>query len=172
MSARALPHWLVGGFLSTALHASLIGGWLAFVWAMSLLSPQPAVAMRHGPLVIAELVTRAPPPPVEPKVNRGAPETPSPPVVDSTASAGDDGYFARLRLHLAGFLPPPRQGLAPGVAQVRIRIGESGELDGVSLARSSGSTVLDQEALELVARAAPVPRPPQAMAVLVPVEVR
>ena len=50
---------------------------------------------------------------------------------------------------------------ARGVAVVAFTIGGNGGLSAVSLARSSGNASLDQDALRLVRRAGPFPKPPQ-----------
>lgn len=47
-----------------------------------------------------------------------------------------------------------------GIAYVRFRIDDEGNVLAASLARSSGSVELDQEVLSLVRRASPVPTPP------------
>lgn len=50
-----------------------------------------------------------------------------------------------------------------GTATVQFAINRSGGLIGVNLSRSSGSQILDQEAVELVRRAQPFPPPPPEM---------
>ncbi|MGJ8544185.1 MAG: TonB family protein [Sulfitobacter sp.] len=49
---------------------------------------------------------------------------------------------------------------ARGAARVRFTVAASGQLAGVSIAKSSGSAQLDQAAMQLVRRAAPFPAPP------------
>lgn len=56
-------------------------------------------------------------------------------------------------------VPRPRAG-GRGTAVVAFRVATSGALAGVSIARSSGSAVLDREALRMIRRAAPFPAPP------------
>lgn len=48
-----------------------------------------------------------------------------------------------------------------GTATVRFTVARNGAVSGVSLARSSGHTLLDQAALDMVHRAAPMPKVPE-----------
>lgn len=56
--------------------------------------------------------------------------------------------------------PQARARGATGRPVVAFAIAASGALDGVGLSRSSGERDLDAEALAMVRRAAPFPRPP------------
>ncbi|MGK7754235.1 MULTISPECIES: energy transducer TonB family protein [unclassified Roseovarius] len=56
-------------------------------------------------------------------------------------------------------VPRPRVG-SRGTAVVAFRIAGNGGLAGVSIARSSGSSALDQAAVRMIQRAAPFPPPP------------
>jgi protein TonB len=47
-----------------------------------------------------------------------------------------------------------------GVAFVRFKVDRSGHIVSAEIARSSGSSVLDEEALDLLRRASPLPAPP------------
>jgi protein TonB len=51
-----------------------------------------------------------------------------------------------------------------GVTVVRFRVDRSGQVIASEVVKSSGSEVLDQEALELLKRASPLPAPPDAIA--------
>lgn len=72
---------------------------------------------------------------------------------------GTDGYFARLRTHLAAFRRAVPD-VATGRAEVRFTVLADGRVAELVLERSSGSERLDAEALALVARAQPLPPPP------------
>jgi protein TonB len=50
------------------------------------------------------------------------------------------------------------------VTVVRFRVDRSGQVIASEVVKSSGSEVLDQEALELLKRASPLPAPPDAIA--------
>lgn len=83
---------------------------------------------------------------------------------------GHDHYFALLRQHLANHrraVPVEVQGAQ---TLIGFRLQADGGISGLRVARSSGHTQLDEEALEMVRRALPLPRPPPALvgAVLVP----
>jgi protein TonB len=72
-------------------------------------------------------------------------------------------WQARLASHLERRKRYPsaarRQG-QQGTAQVRFTIDGSGNVQSVSLVRSSGVALLDEEVVALVRRASPVPAPP------------
>ena len=53
-----------------------------------------------------------------------------------------------------------------GTAKVRLSINAAGAVESVELATSSGSPVLDREAMDLVRRAGPYPAPPGGAAVV------
>lgn len=75
-------------------------------------------------------------------------------------NAAIDNYRGKVRRKLsrARYYPAEakRQGLR-GVAHVRFTVTSNGGLAGVSLARSAGSRILDEAALDAVRRAAPFP---------------
>ncbi|MGQ0699826.1 MAG: TonB family protein [Panacagrimonas sp.] len=85
---------------------------------------------------------------------------------------GRDTYFARLRVHLAGY----RRDVLAGSdrtarAVVAFTVSPVGEIAGLELVQASGFPELDVEALELVARAVPLPPPPGGRAVRLSVPV-
>lgn len=86
---------------------------------------------------------------------------------------GMDGYFALLRRHLHRFRRelPAHVGLAR--ATVGFEVSADGTLGSVELVQSSGLSVFDEEAIALVRRAAPLPRPPtgQATRLVVPIAI-
>ncbi|AUX77255.1 energy transducer TonB [Sinorhizobium fredii] len=86
-------------------------------------------------------------------------------VAREAGNAAVDNYKGKVQRKLNRAMRYPaeakRQGLR-GVAQVRFTVTSSGGLAGVSLARSTGSPILDQAALDTVRRAAPFPAIPAA----------
>ncbi|MGQ0528433.1 MAG: TonB family protein [Panacagrimonas sp.] len=85
---------------------------------------------------------------------------------------GEGGYLAQLRAHLSGFrreLPGTTQFAR---AQVGFTVSAQGQVSELRLVQASGLAWLDAEALSLILRATPLPRPPQGRAtpLVVPVE--
>lgn len=81
-------------------------------------------------------------------------------VAQDAGNAAIDNYKGKVRRKLSRsrYYPPEarRQGLR-GVAHVRFTVTSNGGLAGVSLAKSAGSPLLDQAALDAVRRAVPFP---------------
>lgn len=77
----------------------------------------------------------------------------------SAPAGGNGGYKAAVWLHLQRFRRPNSVGA--GATLVRFTIDDGGGALNVSVARSSGSASFDREALQMVRRAAPFPKPPQ-----------
>jgi len=84
-----------------------------------------------------------------------------------------NSYYARLRIHLAGFRHELPGGLPPASARVRFRVSPEGWISDLELVQSSGVASLDAEALDLFRRAAPLPPPPDAreLRLIVPVSI-
>ncbi|MNV83972.1 Gram-negative bacterial tonB protein [compost metagenome] len=86
-------------------------------------------------------------------------------------------WEGRLLGHLQKHRRYPRQAerlRQQGVVYVRFTVARDGAISGVRLGRSSGFQLLDQETLDTVQRASPVPAPPAEVAgdpvdVMVPV---
>lgn len=74
---------------------------------------------------------------------------------------GVDRYFARLRAHLQAFRRELPRATGSGQAEVRFTVSAEGRVLAMSLLGSSGSPELDAEALDLIRRAEPLPRPPE-----------
>lgn len=75
------------------------------------------------------------------------------------AGGGVGGYFARLRQHLHRFRRDLAVGPEAGRAEVALVVESDGRVSDLRLTRRSHSRVLDEEALALVLRAQPLPRP-------------
>ena len=92
---------------------------------------------------------------------------------EEVGGGGRDLYFARLRAHLAGFRRELRPGLPAASSRVRVAITPDGWIEELTLVESSGLPELDEEAMDLVRRAAPLPAPPggRAARLIVPVEI-
>lgn len=120
------------------------------------------------------------PPPPEPEAAASEPQPSRPavqaakpkPVAQSPGGRGGDRYLAALRAHLARYRPAYT--VARGVATVRFRIAADGSVSRVQLLSANGGQELEAEALALVLRAEPMPRPPggQAIELAVPLEFR
>ena len=86
---------------------------------------------------------------------------------------GMDGYLARLRAHLYRFRRELPGRIGSARASVGFEVHADGSLGQVHLAQGSGLRELDEEAVALIRRAAPLPRPPQgrAMRLVVPITI-
>lgn len=70
------------------------------------------------------------------------------------------GYLSDLRRHLANYRRRLPLEQVAAVAVIDVQIQADGRVGRIHLAQPSGVPALDQEALDLVHRAAPLPRPP------------
>jgi protein TonB len=91
----------------------------------------------------------------------------------ASSAASSASWRASLMAHLNRYkrFPP---GASPGSVSVAFTIDRSGGVRSASLARSSGNSALDAEAVAMVRRASPVPAPPAGvggslMAIAVPI---
>lgn len=75
------------------------------------------------------------------------------------SAAADAGYKGEVWRHLQRFRRPNAVG--PGSAFVSFTVGGGGNVVELGIAQSSGSTRFDGEALQMVRRAQPFPKPPQ-----------
>jgi TonB family protein len=79
------------------------------------------------------------------------------------ASAARGRYYAQLRAHLQRYRRVPADGAQlHGRAVVGFTVAADGSVSAVRLLRGAGFPALDAEALALIRRAAPLPKPPQA----------
>ncbi|MGD0026420.1 MAG: TonB family protein [Xanthobacteraceae bacterium] len=110
--------------------------------------------------VVAVLAQQTPPPQPAPPPAAAAPASPSPapPAAPSPAIAS---WQQSLVAHLARFERYPAQARgAQGVVTVAFRIDRQGNVVSSRIAKTSGSAVLDADALAMIKRAAPLPPPP------------
>ena len=118
--------------------------------AASPASPSPASPSPASP---------SPSPPAAPSP---ASPSPAPPAAPSPAIAS---WQKSLVAHLARFQRYPAQARgAQGVVTVAFRIDRQGNVVSTRIAKSSGSAVLDADALAMIKRAAPFPPPPAGIA--------
>jgi len=123
-------------------------------------NPQPAKARAQPRAVPA----RAPPPaePREPRPTKPMPVATS--AAGPAASGAEQAEYQRAvvaRISAVKRYPEAARERAPqGVAVVSFSINASGQVAGVSIARSAGDPILDAEALATVRRASPFPAPP------------
>lgn len=85
---------------------------------------------------------------------------------DPRARKQEVDYFALVGAHLNRRKVYPaeaRQARQQGVVVVRFTVDRSGNVDGISVKRSSGHAILDAATLALVQRVAPLPRMPASM---------
>ncbi|WP_343617421.1 TonB family protein [Novosphingobium sp.] len=142
-------------------------------------SPQlpPALAavvpVALAPAAVALAPPMPSPPPMPVAASAPAATPPSPPV----STTGKDSWEARVVARLESlkrYPPAARSRRDQGVAKVRFRVNRQGHLLSSSLESSSGSRLLDQEALATVARAQPFPPipagRPDEIEVVVPIE--
>ncbi|TXI85616.1 MAG: TonB family protein [Cupriavidus sp.] len=84
---------------------------------------------------------------------------------------GGDLFLARVRAHLARFRRElPQDIRTRGVVELRFRLSVAGVVSDARVARSSGDAALDAEALDLLARASPLPSRGRDTALIVPIE--
>ena len=127
-------------------------------------APKPKPEKPKPPRPVAQPVQPAPvaaPPAPAPAP---APAAPAPSAAPSRAVPSWQG---RLLSHLERHKRYPRAAQArrqEGVAQVRFTIDRDGNVLSVRLDRSSGVPSLDEETVEMVRRASPLPAPPEEMA--------
>ena len=89
------------------------------------------------------------------------------------AGGGRGGYLADLRRHLDRHRRSLPGVLASARSEVAFTVAADGGVSALRLQKSSGVAALDQEALDLLRRAAPLPKPPDGAAreLVVPVSV-
>jgi len=133
--------------------------------------PAPQLSMPMIPIAAvvppnARMVAANPQPPAPPAVEATpGPPVPAVPPVKATAGPPPD-YAAKLMVHLQRAKQYPmgaRKLKQQGIAYVRFSINRAGDVLSAKLERSSGFTLLDEEAVALFARATPLPALPEEM---------
>ncbi|TWB44697.1 outer membrane transport energization protein TonB [Nitrospirillum viridazoti] len=132
--------------------------------------PQPTPKPPPPKPVAVKPIPLPPPPPVPPQPAPVATPQPEPPpstavqtATPAPASKGPDSYEGRLMAHLYRYLRYPaqaRQRHQVGTAVVHFTLDRTGHVLSVTLERSSGSALLDEEAVATVRRADPLPPAP------------
>lgn len=80
------------------------------------------------------------------------------PSFEAPGNAADDNYSGLVMKHISR-IPRPRAP-SPGSAFVSFTVTKSGDVEQISISKSSGSSRFDREAMKLVRQAAPFPPPP------------
>lgn len=86
----------------------------------------------------------------------------------SAAVSGHQGWQSEVHQRIAKSKRYPRAALrfrSTGVSQVKVTLDSKGEVITASLLNSSGTKILDKEALATISRAAPFPVPPETLLV-------
>ncbi|CAK7028192.1 energy transducer TonB [Providencia sp.] len=86
----------------------------------------------------------------------------------SAALSGHQGWQSEVHQRIAKSKRYPRAALrfrSTGVSQVKVVVDSKGEVITASLFNSSGTKILDKEALATISRAAPFPMPPETLLV-------
>jgi TonB family protein len=116
-----------------------------------------------APLPPTEIAADAPPlPPLPAPAHRM--------VMKPGGTPGGDLFLARVRAHLAKYrreLPPEIR--TRGTVELRFKLSAAGAVSEVRIARSSGDAKLDEEAMSLLIRAAPLPARGKNTELIVPI---
>lgn len=134
-------------------------------------TPQPVETKKSEPRILprSEAISIESPTayaPVSTRAERRAPDQPGTAgMAPKAGGGGAERYLARLRLHLNAFRREMPAGIGPGKAEVRFTVAADGSVQAMSLQGRSGSPQLDAEALDLIRRAQPLPRPPDGRSV-------
>ena len=130
-------------------------------------APKPKPEKPKPPRPVAQPVQQAQPAPVAAPPAPAAAPVPAAPAPSAAPSRAIPTWQGRVLGHLERHKRYPRSAQArrqEGVAQVRFTIDREGRVLSVQLDRSSGHSVLDEETVEMVRRASPLPAPPDEMA--------
>lgn len=126
-------------------------------------APVPVPEPAPEDVAVPEAKPAAAPPPAPPRPTRLA--------TAPGGHPGGDPYLALVRAHLARFRQPLPPGVrSRGTVALRFRLSAKGEVTQARVARSSGDAMLDEEALQLLLRAAPLPARVTDTELIVPIE--
>lgn len=129
--------------------------------------PQPEKPRPEKPKPPRPVAQPAQPAPVAAPPAPAQAPAPAAPAPSAAPSRAVPSWQGRLLSHLERHKRYPRAAQArrqEGVAQVRFTIDRDGNVLSVQLDRSSGVSSLDEETVEMVRRASPLPAPPEEMA--------
>jgi len=121
---------------------------------------KPPEEQPKPPEEAAEIVLPLPEPPKVQEQPRTAPRSVEP----QEAPPNTQRWQAMLAAHINNFKHYPQEARAraeEGVAKVAFTIDRDGRLLSSRIVQSSGSPTLDRETLDMLARAQPMPRPPE-----------
>lgn len=129
---------------------------------------QPRIQTPQPPTDVEPLAMPSTPPSItRPLQATPAPETTAPPKLSAppaaNASSATDTWQGRLLAHLERlkrYPPEARARRLQGVAYVRLAMDREGRVLSSVIERSSGQPAFDREALALLQRAQPLPKPP------------
>jgi periplasmic protein TonB len=130
-------------------------------------TPKPAapqnVSHPPSPRKIVAAPQSTPPMQMPTQTESHAASAPSPAPRQPDDSALSDSWIARVLGRLESLKRYPyraKYDRQQGIVQLKLRIDRSGKVFSAAVAGSSGFPLLDQEALDLAARASPLPAPP------------
>ena len=134
--------------------------------------PEPRTESRPEPQPLPQ---EAPPPVVAPQPQPSAPRIDEAHENRLLVTYGQS-ISKEIKRYQKYPLPAQRRGWE-GTAEVLLKIAADGKVTGITLGRSSGHTILDDEALDMVRRASPLPQAPpdlrgRALVVSVPIVFR
>ncbi|CAO3439430.1 energy transducer TonB [Azospirillum endophyticum] len=130
-------------------------------------APKPKPEKPKPPRPVAQPVQQAQPAPVAAPPAPAPVPAPAAPAPSAAPSRAVPSWQGRVLSHLERHKRYPRAAQArrqEGVAQVRFTIDREGRVLSVELDRSSGFSALDEETVEMVRRASPLPAPPEEIA--------
>jgi protein TonB len=135
--------------------------------AVRLPPPAPApVVPRIAPQVVPAAAAAPAQPAPAPQRAQAGEEREAAPVDSAQAKRQQQDYYAKVMAHLARRKVYPseaKKARQQGVVTVRFSVDRNGGISGATIRKSSGYELLDSVTLELLARAAPLPRMPSSM---------
>jgi protein TonB len=128
-------------------------------------APAPVVPRIAPQAVPAAAAAPAQPAPAPQRAQAGE-EREAAPVDSAQAKRQQQDYYAKVMAHLARRKVYPseaKKARQQGIVTVRFSVDRNGGISGATVRKSSGYELLDSVTLELLARAAPLPRMPSSM---------
>ena len=127
------------------------------------ISPTP---LQSNPVIVAPPERKEKPKPVEKPAQPTEPAAPRTTAPPQAAEAARANYNGRLSAHLQRYKQYPhasRSAGQEGIAMLSFTVDRNGQVLSSSLAKSSGSTALDNETMAMIRRAQPLPPFPPEM---------